>query len=69
MNFKNAGIIVLLTIFIPFIFTGCKSAVDELTISTCKVIETNIATCNQLIADDISEKNTNTLSSVDEGEL
>ncbi len=69
MNFKNAGIIVLLTIFIPFISTSCKSAVDQLTISTCKVIETNIATCNQLIADDISEKNTNTLSSVDEGEL
>ena len=39
------------------------------TISTCKALETNIAKCNQLIADDISDKNTNILSSVNEGEL
>ena len=49
--------------------SGCKSTVDKYAISTCKAVETNIARCSQLIADDISDKNANTLSSVDEGEL
>ena len=69
MSFKNAGRIGLFTIFIPFIFVGCKSNVDQLTMSTCKAVETNITKCSQLIADDISDKNANTLSSVNEGEL
>ena len=69
MSFKNAGRIVLFTIFISFLFAGCKSTVDELTTSTCKAVETNIAKCSQLIADDISDKNVNTLSSVNEGDL
>ena len=69
MSFKNAGRIVLFTIFIPFLFTGCKSTVEELTTSTCKTIETNITKCSQLIADDISVKNANILSSVNEGDL
>ena len=45
------------------------STVDKYAISTCKAVETNIARCNQLIADDISDKNANTVSSVKEGEL
>ena len=69
MIFKNAGRIVLLTIFIPLIFVGCQSTIDQVSISTCKALETNIAKCNQLIADDISEKNANILSSVNEGDL
>ena len=69
MIFKNAGRIVLFTIFIPLIFVGCKSTVDQVTMSTCKAVETNIAKCSQLIADDISDKNANTLSSVNEGDL
>ena len=69
MSFKNAGKIGLFTIFISLIFASCKSTVDHLTMSTCKALETNIAKCSQLIADDISEKNANTLSSVNEGEL
>ena len=69
MIFKNAGRIVLLTIFIPLIFVGCQSTVDQVTISTCKALETNIAKCNQLIADDISDKNANILSSVNEDDL
>ena len=69
MIFKNAGRIVLFTIFIPLIFFGCQSTIDQATISTCKALETNIAKCNQLIADDISDKNANILSSVNEGEL
>ena len=69
MIFKNAGRIVLFTIFTPLIFVGCQSTVDQLTISTCKALETNIAKCNQLIADDISDKNADILSSVNEGEL
>ena len=69
MIFKNAGTIVLFTIFIPLIFVGCQSTVDQATISTCKALETNIAKCNQLIADDISDKNANILSSVNEGDL
>ena len=69
MIFKNAGRIVLFTIFTPLIFVGCQSTVDQVTISTCKVLETNIAKCNQLIADDISDNDANILSSVNEGEL
>ena len=69
MSYKNAWRIGLYTIFLPFIFAGCKSTVDQLTMSTCKAVETNIAKCSQLIADDISDKNANTLSSVNEGDL
>ena len=69
MIFKNAGRIVLFTIFILFVFIGCKSTVDEVTMYTCKAVETNIAKCSQLIADDISDTNANTLSSVNEGDL
>ena len=69
MIFKNAGRIILFTIFIPLIFVGCQSTVDQLTISTCKAVETNVAKCCQLIADDISDKNANTLSAVNEGDL
>ena len=60
---------VLLTILIPILFTGCKSNVDKYTLSSCKVVETNITKCSQLIADDISNKRKNTLSPVDEGDL
>ena len=71
MSFKNAGRVGvgLLTIFITLVFFGCKSTVDQLTMSTCKAVETNIAKCSQLIADDISDKNVKTLSSVNEGDL
>ena len=69
MIFKNAGRIVFSTIFIPLILVGCKSTVDQVTMYTCKAVETNIAKCNQLIADDISNTNVNTLSSVNEGDL
>ena len=69
MIFKNAGRIVLFTIYIPLIFVGCQSTVDQLTISTCKAVETNVSKCSQLIADDISAKNVDTLSSVNEGDL
>ena len=69
MIFKNTRRIVLFTIFIPLIFVGCQSTIDQVTISTCKALETNIAKCNQLIADDISDKNANILSSVNEGDL
>ena len=69
MIFKNAGKIVLSTILILFTLVGCKSTVDEVTMYTCKAVETNIAKCSQLIADDISDTNANTLSSVNEGDL
>ena len=69
MIFKNAGRIVLSLIIIPVIFVGCRSTLDEVTMHTCKAVETNIAKCSQLIADDISDTNANTLSSVDEGDL
>ena len=61
--------VVLPSILIPILFTGCKSTVDKYTLSSCKAVETNITKCSQLIADDISNKSTNTLSSVDEGDL
>ena len=69
MIFKSARRIVLFAIFIPFILIGCRSTVDEVTMYTCKAVETNIAKCSQLIADDISDTNANTPSSVDEGDL
>ena len=69
MIFKTAGRIVLSAIFVPFTLVGCKSTVDEVTMYTCKAVETNIAKCSQLIADDISDANANTLSSVNEGNL
>ena len=69
MIFKNARRTVLFIIFIPLIFVGCQSTIDQVTISTCKALETNIAKCNQLIADNISDKNANILSSVNEGDL
>ena len=69
MIFKNAAKIVLSTIFIPFILVGCKSNVDKVSMYTCKAVETNIAKCSQLIADDISDTNANSLASVNEGDL
>ena len=69
MIFKNARRIFLSATFIFFILVGCKSTVDEVTMYTCKAVETNIAKCSQLIADDISDTNANTLSSVNEGDL
>ena len=69
MIFKNAARIVLFAIFIPFTLVGCKSTVDEVTMYTCKAVETNIAKCSQLIADDISDTNANMLFSVNEGDL
>ena len=51
------------------LFAGCKSTVDQVTMSTCKAVETNITKCSRLIADDISGKNANTFSSVKEGDL
>tara|TARA_B100000902_G_C26505030_1_gene525769 strand:+ start:153 stop:362 length:210 start_codon:yes stop_codon:yes gene_type:complete len=69
MTSENAIKIVLSSIFIVLLISGCKSTVDKYAVSTCKALETNIAKCSQLIADDISEKNANTLSSVNESEL
>ena len=69
MTCQNTLRAVLYAIFICILTSGCKSTVDKYAISTCKAVETNIARCSQLIADDISDKNANTLSSVDEGEL
>ena len=69
MSFKNAGRIGLFTIFISLILASCKSTVNQITMSTCKAVETNISKCSQLIADEISDKNENTLSAVNEGDL
>ena len=69
MILKNAGKIVLSSLFIPFTLVGCKSTVDEVTMYTCNAVETNIAKCSQLIADDISDTNANMLSSVNESDL
>ena len=69
MSFKNAGRIGLFTIFITLILASCKSTVTQITMSSCKAIQTNITKCSQLIADDISDKNANSLSSVNEGDL
>ena len=69
MTFENSIKMVLSSTFIVLLISGCKSTLDKYAVSTCKAVETNIARCSQLIADDISEKNANTLSTVKEGEL
>ena len=58
-----------ITILIPILLTGCKSTVDKYILSSCKVVETNVTKCSRLVADDMSIKNANTLSSVDEKDL
>ena len=69
MTSRNTEKIVLAAIFVSLLISGCKSTVEKLAISTCRTVETNIARCSQIIADDISDKNANTLSSVNEGDL
>ena len=69
MTLKGGLRMVFITIFIPVLLTGCKSTVDKYTLSSCKLVETNISKCTRLVADDMSSKNANTLSSVDEGDL
>ena len=56
-------------ILLTLLVSGCKSTVDKYAVSTCKAVETNITRCSQLIADDISDKNVNILSSIKEGDL
>ena len=69
MTSRNIKKIVLAAIFVSLLISGCKSTAEKLAISTCRTMETNIARCSQIIADDISDKNANTLSFVNEGEL
>ena len=69
MTCQNSVKIVFPTILLTFLVSGCKSTIDEYAVSTCKAVETNITRCSQLIAEDISGKNANTLSSVNEGDL
>ena len=69
MTRKNGTKVVLPAIILTLLVSGCKSTVDKYAVSTCKAVETNITRCSQLIADDISDKNVNSLSSVKEGEL
>ena len=69
MNLRNAAKIVLSATLLTLLVSGCKSTRDKYAVSTCKAVETNIARCSQLIADDISGKNANTLSFVNEGDL
>ena len=69
MTCKNAVKIVLPAMILTLLVSGCKSTVDKYAVSTCKAVETNITRCSQLIAEDISGKNANTLSSVNEGDL
>ena len=69
MTRKNGTKVVLPAIILTLLVSGCKSTVDKYAVSTCKAVETNITRCSQLIADDISDKNVSSLSSVKEGDL
>ena len=69
MSSRNTVKIVLPAIFVSLLIFGCTSTVEKLAISTCRTVETNIARCSEIIAEDISDKNANTLSSVNEGDL
>ena len=68
MIFKSYVRIVIVTIFV-FAIAGCRSTVDQITMSTCKAVETNITKCSEIIADVISGENANVQSSVNEGDL
>jgi len=69
MTCQNAVKIVTPAILLTLLVSGCMSTVDKYAVSTCKAVETNITRCSQLIADDISDKNVNNLSSIKEGDL
>ena len=69
MTCQNVLKTILPAILLTLRVSGCKSTVDKYAVSTCKAVETNITRCSQLIADDISGKNANTLFSVNEGDL
>ena len=69
MTRKNISKVVLPAIILTLLVSGCKSTVDKYAVSTCKAVETNITRCSQLIADDISDKNVDSFSSVKEGDL
>ena len=69
MTCQNAVKIVTPAILLTLTISGCKSTLDKYAVSTCKAVETNITRCSQLIADDISDKNVSSLSSVKEGDL
>ena len=69
MTSKSCVKMRLFIVLMPILFAGCKSTIDKYTLSSCKAVETNIAKCSRLIADDISNKNANILSSVDERDL
>ena len=69
MTRKTGAKVVLPAIILTLLVSACKSTVDKYAVSTCKAVETNIARCSQLIANDISGKNANILSSVNEGDL
>ena len=69
MTCENAIKTVLPAILLTLLVSGCKSTVDKYAVSTCKAVETNITRCSELIADDISGKNVNILSSIKEGDL
>ena len=69
MTCKNAIKIIFPAVLLTLLVSGCKSTVDKYAVSTCKAVETNITRCSQLIADDISDKNVSSLSSVKEGDL
>ena len=69
MTCENAIKTVLPAILLTLLVSGCKSTVDKYAVSTCKAVETNITRCSELIADDISGKNVNILSTIKEGDL
>ena len=69
MTRKTGAKVVLPVIILTLLVSACKSTVDKYAVSTCKAVETNITRCSQLIADDISDKNVSSLSSVKEGDL
>ena len=69
MTCQNAVKTVLPLILLSLLVSSCKSTVDKYAVSTCKAVETNITRCSKLIADDISDKNVDSFSSVKEGDL
>ena len=43
----------IITLLPFFLLTGCKTKMDNMTLSTCKAIETNLQKCSELVSQEL----------------
>jgi len=63
---NNLGLFILIAFFFLF---GCKSTINNLTLSTCKSIETNSRKCSELISSELDAPLDKNHNEVSEGEF